>query len=296
MKMNEIQLARLLDQARSLVEEEKHLHAIQVYQRLIHLEPTFLLPHLELSSLYSEMGNLRAAASILRRAEELFPDAQEILFLLGSLHIKMGEFDRALTYLKMLSRRKLPHVHFNMGIAFYYKDDLKRAEEQFRLTLQYDPHFPKINESLGELLLKRGAFAEAIEHLKRGVDTDPYSAVVHHLLGMAYSKLFDWKRAHLEFILAVDLDPNEAVHWQLCGESLVHLRRYTEAESYLRKALELFPQSIESLVALSQVLLLKGNANQAQDYIERAAALDPQHPRVLEARRNLRIAAHHRSP
>ena len=50
MKMNEIQISRLLDQARAFVQEEKYLHAIQIYRKLAAAEPEFVPAYRELAS------------------------------------------------------------------------------------------------------------------------------------------------------------------------------------------------------------------------------------------------------
>ena len=286
--MNEIQIARRLDQARALVEEEKYLHAIQIYLRLIIAEPTFLLPFVELASLYADMGRIPASIHLLSQADARFPNNPEIIFLLGSYHLRIDKYEKALALFKHLAVHKLPQVHFNMGIAYFYQNKFLEAEEQFRLTLKYDPAFPKINESLGEMLIKREAYAEAIEYLKKGIATDPYSAVNHYLLGLAYSRLDHWKMAYNEFILSVDLDPNQPSNWQMCGESLMQLKRYPEAEPYLRKALELFPQSVDTLVDLGYVLSKKGEQARALELIDRALKVDPVNARVREARWRLR--------
>jgi Tfp pilus assembly protein PilF len=169
-----------------------------------------------------------------------------------------------------------------MGVAYFYKNNVKLAEEQFRLTLKYDPHFPKINESLGELLIKRRAYAEAIAYLKKGIAADPYSAVNHHLLGVAYNHVYDWKNAYNEFVLAIEMDPNEPANWQLCGEMLIHLKRFDEAEQYVRKALELHPESVDVLVSLAELYSKRGEVAGAKKYIEQALKIDPKNNRALE--------------
>jgi tetratricopeptide (TPR) repeat protein len=284
MRLNEIQLSRILDQARSLREEDKYLHAAQLYRRLILAEPTFILPYVELSSLYAETGQLPAVIHLLLEGHTRNPDNDEIVFLLGSYYLRLQQYDTSLSYFERLIERKLPHVHFNMGIAYFYKNDIELAEEQFRLTMKYDPKFPKINESLGELLIERQAYAEAIEYLNRGVAADPYSAVNHHLLGVAHSRIGNWKHAYNEFVLAIDMDPNEPPNWQMCGEALLHLNRLDEAEPYLRKALELSPQSIDALVALSHLLTVRGDTKRAREYVKKAVLIDPEYARAREAR------------
>ena len=288
MNMNEIQIARLLDQARSYVQEEKYLHAIQIYRRLTLAEPEFVLSYRELASLYAEMGRHEAAIKLLLRAETVLPGNSEVVFLLGMRYLQMEQFDRALAYFKRLAGQKLPQVHFQMATAYFYKGSLPAAEEQFRLTLHLDPLFPRINESLGELLLQRSAFTDAVHYLRKGIDADPYSAVNHVLLGTAYGRLHDWKKACQEFILSVDIDPQEHAHWQLCGEALMHLKRYDDAEPYLRKSLELLPTSVDAMLALCKVLTVRGDLEGAQKIRTAAFSLDPVTARAGEARWKLR--------
>jgi tetratricopeptide (TPR) repeat protein len=295
MTMNELQIARLLDQARSFVREEKPLHAMQVYRRLLAAAPDCVPAYRELSSLYGEMGRDAAAIGLLRRAELVLPGNEEVVFLLGMRHLQAEDFDRAITCFKRIAGRKLPQVHFQLAVAYFYKGNLKAAEEQFRMTLQYDPHFPRINESLGELLLQRNAFTDAVHFLKKGIAADPYSAVNHFLLGLAYGRLHDWKKAHEEFIVTVDMDPLEPQHWQLCGESLIHLKRYEEAEPYLRKALGLAPSSVDAMLALCKVLTVKGDLAGAQAIRAAAFSLDPATARAGEIRWKLRQAAQQQS-
>ncbi|MBI1804364.1 MAG: tetratricopeptide repeat protein [Ignavibacteriae bacterium] len=284
MKLNEIQLARILDNARSLVEEDKHLHAMQVYHRLLREEPAFLPAYVGLTSLYAELGQFPAIIRLLKRALEYAPGNGELIFLLGSYHLRMEEYDAALSRFKQLAEKKLPQVHFNMGVAYFYKNNIKNAEEQFRLTMKFDPAFPKINESLGELLIKREAYTEAIDFLKRGIAADPYSAVNHHLLGVAYGRLDDWKSASREFILAVDMDPAEAINWQMCGDALHHLKRHQEAEQYLRKSLELDPNSADTCVTLGHVLVALGDPTGAGEFLKKALTLDSQNARAKDLR------------
>ena len=284
MLLNEIQISRLLDQARTLIEEKKVLHAAQIYRRLIRAEPTLVLASVELASLYEKMGRLEAGVAILNEALVVNPNSDELIFLLGSYTLRLQDYDRALAYFRRIAGKKLPHVHFNMGMAYFFKNDIQHAEEQFRLTLKFDPAFPRINQSIGEILMRRQAYTEAIDYLRKGVSIDPYNAVNHFLLGTAYGKVHNWKRALGEFILSTDTDPTEASHWHMCGEALIHLRRYDEARPYLLKSLELDPHSPDALIALGHVYAANGSTDQALQCIDKALKLDAHHARALDAR------------
>ena len=275
MKLTQTEQIELLDQARKLVREKKYLHAVQIYVRLIDSVPSSIHPYSELASVFAELGQYDAGIGVLRNAERLFPDSMDIVIQLARLYMRSGSFDKALSCFKRYDGQKIPDVHFNLGLVYYFKNDLKRAEEQFRLTVKINPDHPKINESLGEVLLKRGAHTEAVEWLKKGITAHPGDAFNHHLLGITYTKLDNWKKAHSEFTTAVELDPGQVAHWEMCGKCLYQMHDYEVASQHLHKALALSPQSIDALIYLGKISSAQGNRSRALKYYQQALELDP---------------------
>ena len=287
--MNEFQLSRCLDQARSFVEEGKLLHATQVYRRLISEEPGLPRAYLELVSIYEDLERYDAAEKILLQAWERCGGTPEIIYRLGNLHLRCGRYERAVSYYHTLEDTKLPHVHFNLGIAYFYLGNSSRAEKHLHLTLKYDPHFPKINETIADLLIRRKSYGEAVKYLRRGIEIDSYSSTSHYLLGIAYSGLYDWKSAYDEFVTAIDMDPNEARAWEKCGEVLLNLQRLDEAESYLKKALELDPNIADTFVDFGFLSLQRGQPDEAMSYFSRALKLQPNHARAIDGRIQVKV-------
>ena len=287
--MNDIQLENMLDEARNLVEHGKRLHAMQVYHRILEAEPRSFEAALELSALFIESGRTQGAEDVLRRVYERSGKDPKILFMLGSLYLRKGEFEKAITFYKMLGNRRSPEVHFNMGIAYFYKNSIKLAEHHLRLTMKYDPRFPRINESIGELLIKKRAFAEAITYLKRGLQSDPNSCVNHYLLGVAHAHLFDWKNAYESFVTAVEMDPKEVSAWQMCGRALLHLGRLNEAEQYLRKAYDLNPHMPDTLVDLGNLHLQRRSTETAVQFFDKALEFDPANPGARDGKLKVKL-------
>jgi tetratricopeptide (TPR) repeat protein len=237
----DIYLAYLFEQARSYCEEEKNLHAMQLYRQILFLNPALARGYLELASLYATMMNYELAIELLHDGLEILPENEELVFTIGEYYLHLTNYDEALGWFRKLEGKKIPHVHYNTGLALLGKNEFSAAEQQFRLTILLDPDFPRINGLLGEVLVKTNDPVEAIRYLKRESTRDPYYSMNHHFLGVAYATLGHWHQAYGEFTLAVDMDPDVADNWRWCGEALYHLQRYTEAEHYLRKALGLFP-------------------------------------------------------
>lgn len=300
--IDEPALAQLLDRARSCTEDGKHLHAVQLYRRITELAPSLDLAWIELAEVYSKLKHYDAAENALLEARARTSDRHEITFLLGNLNLKRHAYGRALLFYRELLEieRALPtrmrtHLSFNAGLVYFYRHNYRLAEEFFRKVLLLDPRFPKIHESLGELLLRRNAVAEAITILQRALVHDPYSWIGHHLLGIAYMRTYDWRNAYEEFVTAIEMDSHESTTWQLCGEVLITLQQLDEAEQYLRKALELNPRFTDAVANFGALYHKRGDHQRALEYFEKALALDPQHRKALQGKAELIVSTKRRS-
>ena len=293
--IDEPTLALWLEQARSLVDERKLLHALQLYHKITAASPELDIAWVELAYVQFELKQYEAAEKILLRAVSTSTEPHEILFLVGNLYLKLEQYQKALTYYKkLLGEQKTlhdelrAHLNFNAALAYYYRDNIRLAEIHFRATRRIDPRFPKINESLGELLLRRGAYGEAVECLKEAVASEQNSWIAHYMLGSAYAKMYDWRRAHDEFAIAIDMDPSEPRAWHMCGEALLSLHRLEEAERYLRKALEMNPQLTDAVVDFGFLFLRRGDSQRAKELFEKALQLEPHNSRALQGTRELK--------
>jgi len=297
--IDEPTLSQWLDQARSLVDERKLLHALQLYYRITAAAPLLDIAWVELAYVQFELKQYAAAEKTLLRAVSASDEPQEILFLVGNLYLKLSDYAKALTYYKKLlghpqtlNKDLRAHLNFNAALAYYYRDNIRLAEIHFRAARRIDPRFPKINESLGELLLRRGSFAEATDCLKEAIANEQYSWIAHYMLGTAYAKMYDWRKAHEEFVIAIEMDPNEPRAWHMCGEALLSLHRLDEAERYLRKALELNPQLTDAVVDFGFLFLRRGDYQRARELFEQALQLEPHHSRALQGTRELKQPQH----
>lgn len=292
--IDEPALHQMLEQARSFVEERKFLHAAQVYARITAISPSTEQAWVELSHVYAELRQFQAAEHVLQKAMASSGDPNKIIFLLGNLYLKTGDYGRAITYYKQLQLHEKEitqtlraHLQFNMGLSYFYRGNFKQAETHFRRTKKIDPLFPKINESLGELLIRRGAYSEAISILKQAITSDTYSWIGHYLLGLAYQRTKSLGSAYDEFVTAVEMDPNEPNGWQMCGEVLLSLERFDEAERYLHKALELNPHLTDAIANVGFLYLYRGDAQTASECFERALALEPRNGKALRGKRQV---------
>lgn len=290
--MDEPTLYGLLEQARSYVDDGKSLHAIQLYRQMINAAPGFAEPWVELFKMFCQLQRFDSAEQLLQDSLNYVPDKKEILFLLGVLHLQTQRHHDALTYFRQLQSNDSvldaefqSRVHFNLGLVYVQMHRWGLAEHHLRKTRQLNPEFPKIDEALSEILLRRGHVREVIEILEAALSKDPYSWLGHYLLGIAYSRTRQWKNAYEEFVVATDMDPKEPRSWQKCGECLIALRELDQAEHYLRKALELNPRFTDAVVNYGFLYLERGDRAQAGELFDKVLEIDPTNAGAREGKR-----------
>ncbi len=294
--MDEPTLHGLLEQARVFVSEGKLLHATQIYHRITMAAPHVDSAWIELSKAYIELKRFEVAERLLQEALRVSKDPAEVMYLLGTLHLKTENFNAALEHFKKLldeeetlARTFRAHLHFNIGLAYWGKENWTLSELHFRKVKELNSAFPRISESIAELLLRRGAVIEAVKVLKKGLVSEPYSWIGHYLLGIAYTRSKEWQKSLEEFTTAIEMDPREPRAWQMCGEVLITLQQLDQAEHYLRKALELNPTLADACADFGFVYLRRGDFRRANEFFEEALRIEPGNHKAQQGKRELRF-------
>ena len=279
----------MLERASEFEDEGKPLHAMQAYRRIIAAVPGQEDAYVRLSRLLWEMGRYEEAERLLQRGREENPRNAVFLMKLGELHLRRRHYARAIACYRRLGNRRIPQAHFNLGVAYMHVGDWINAEAEMRAALLLDAKLLNAYIALGEIMIKRKLYREAIADLQKGLEIEPYSGMCHRMLGAAHLSLYEWTKAYDEFVQAVDTDPRDAVAWQLCGEVLLRMRRFEEAEPYLKKALALNPRSADVSASLGYLCLHRGETDKALAAFNEALKLDPAHPRALDGKLHITI-------
>ncbi len=84
--------------------------AVSLYNRAIIIDQDYLPAHLQIASLFLELGDIRRAAHHLRIADEIQPDSPSILTRLGQVFLSAGQADSALAYARRALDRDPGHA------------------------------------------------------------------------------------------------------------------------------------------------------------------------------------------
>lgn len=276
MKMPSAIIKKSFEKARKYFDSGKFLHSIQIYHKLINEYPALVDAYVELAFVYTKLGKEAFAEKLLRRAYEIDPENEEVLFMLGNIYIHLKKFDEAIKFFTKLAPLEYPAVHYNLGLAYYYRGDYLEAEAEFKKVLKIDPGFPRAVEMLAEVLMKRGSYEEAFEYLQKAVREDPYNYSLYHLLAISLwnlGKLVDAKKA---IETAIDLEPGKAILWETCGEILLELGKIDEAERYFNRAIVLDRNLVDPFINLGLIYTYRGKFEEANKFFSEALKIDPE--------------------
>src|SRR5207253_8152147 len=111
---------------------------------------------INLGASYNEVGKAEEALEVLQRAEKIFPNDEEVLYSLGSLHYDL----MFKTYGKMAQVAPNSYrYHQVMGQSFEERQEYPGAIVEFQKALQENPLAPGLHYALGSVYWLEGQYA-----------------------------------------------------------------------------------------------------------------------------------------
>jgi len=204
---------QLLQLMRSAAEGDADLVA-QV-ENLVGQTENELERHLKLWTLYRRLGETEKAAAALARAERVAPDHEQVL---------SARFEAALQAEDWAAAERIVErvAAMNEGEGIDYA-----GGEFWR----------------GQLLLMRGAYAEAARAIERGLERMPTSSRGHLMLGRARMALDDYSAAERAIQRALELKPDRADAWLLMHRIHDRLGQHAQALGDLEQARRFEPNN-----------------------------------------------------
>ena len=223
-------------------------------------------------SLY-ELGDYPGAERNLESALRANPkDNNAELFLANDL-IKLGKFDQAAEHLQQLSQRQPENqeVLYLLG-----KVHMQLSEEALSKLNALDPNSVWAHEISGEVMESMKNYDGALLEYKKAVEVAPLQAGTHYHLGNAYWSLNMWDAATEQFRAELANDPsNCTAQWKLGNIILEQHGDSAEALKEVQKALDACPDLMEARVDRARALIkLERHADAVRD-LEAAAKANP---------------------
>jgi len=217
--------------------------ALELYRRMIELDPSRETPYLGAARVLSEEGRFDEAESLARAVVEMQPDNPEGYTVLGDLHLEQERF--------------------------------AEAEPWFHRALEVDPHSMLAASGLGNCLNRAGRIQEAHAVLSAAHAHDPDSHAVTYNLGVVMERMGEADSAAELYRAAIRLEPDHSMSWNNLGSLLDRQGKREEAIRLIARAHELNPENVEATYNLGALLLAVGRPAEALPLLEDALRLRP---------------------
>jgi tetratricopeptide (TPR) repeat protein len=202
---------------------------LQVLRRDFPQDPDVLY---EATHAYSDLST-RASQDLARQA----PFSYQVHELGAETLENQGKWDEAVAeYRKILEiNHSLPGIHYRLGRALLSEpaqtpEVLQEAKRNFELELKIDPANAGAEGVLGQLAVRAGDAADAIDHFKRATKLDTGFAEGYILLGSSLVSEKRYEEAVSALETGVKLDPdNPEAHYNL-AVALSHTGRKEDAD------------------------------------------------------------------
>jgi len=188
------------------------------------------------------------AAAALTQASAVAPESPKVHLLLAELHRTRGEFGAAEAEYGAVLRSGGEEVSARLGLAQLYSQNSEddKALEQLNHALKPDSSNPEGNALLGQILVRRHQYNEAVPHLKIGLNGSPLSLPqLHSLLAKCYAADGAYARALEELKPALGADMMGTFHYQLY-QIYQKLGDQRSAAAALRKSEQLRREKLEA--------------------------------------------------
>ena len=171
-------------------------------------------------------------------------------------------------------------LHHGLGEVLLGKREYPDAVAEFRRSLQLDPRRLEARLTLAIALTRAGQLDEAIAEYQTILRANPTSAEAHNNLANTLLQIGRVDDAIAHFEEAVALDPAYATGCYNLANTLAQHGRLAQAIDQYRKALEIHPSFASAWANLGLTLAQAGKPDEAIEALRTAADLEPRTPLI----------------
>jgi len=175
-------------------------------------------------------------------------------------------------------------THVEAGRDYLKRGLTDEAEREFRLALEAEPGNQEAMAGLGQVSVKRGAYADGVQMLERATRSSTQMATAFRSLGDAYAALGQLDKAADAYRQAVALTPGDLGNRLALAHSLAEIGEYDEAAGLCASSLRGVKSQPAALAQvyrqLGEVRSRQGSTPEAMSAYYRAAELLPDDPEI----------------
>lgn len=246
-----LSIADALRLATALHRAGHHAEALEVYQRVLDLEPEHPDALHFMGMLAHDQGRRGDALRLICRSVELVPNHAGFRSNLGNLLLDSERFEEAeKEYREALELDPdRPDALNNYGVLCKALRRYEEAEHSLLRAIELAPDFVDARNNLAHVYFRTGRPQEAFEQSAEALSRKPRDARTREMLGYAYSRLKRFDAAaqvYREWLADEPGNPKAIHHLAACTGEATPPRA---SDAYVQTVFDLFSRSFESRLA-----------------------------------------------
>ena len=202
---------------------------------------------------FHKTGKIKDAINLYLKIIGNNENNSQLLFLLGTAQVQLGEMNNGVKNLKKSLSIKPDNAsaHSNLGNAFKALNRLEDALNSYNKAIEINANFSDAYSNRGIILQELKRFDEALESYNKAIQIKPNHFFAHSNKGITLKELNRYEEALASYDKAIEINPKFIEPYNNKGNVLKDLKRYAEALENFKKVMEL---KIDFDYALGKVL------------------------------------------
>lgn len=196
---------------------------------------------MQLGKIHMLKEDMKAAMDIYKQALKYSIESNEIMTILGLLHLKNGEIIQGFQYLgnSLAIDPMEPKAILAVGSIMQDRFDYDAALLKYKLIAQNHSNSAQMWNNIGMCFYGKKKFIAAVTCLKRALYLDPFEWLISYNLGLVHLAILQYASAFHFFSVAINLKPNFANSYMFLAICLNKLEDYENSCRAFEKALEI---------------------------------------------------------
>ena len=259
-----------------LHEAGKYNEAEQELMKSIKLQPDSIEALDELGRVLLMLKKPEAALDIYERITHLNQDDYSAWCSKANIYSKLNRWKEAASNYKEAVRIRPDNYrsHYNLAVALDECGSRQAAAEAFKEAIILHPDFVDAYNNLGITLSLLGRYEEALEVYEEGIKRNPQNFSLFFNMGMNLFETGKYVEAAAAYRNAIDIKPDELEIYYYLGAALTELRHYNDAIDAYKCALKIKPADGELHYNIAAIYAMLGRYDIAVENLKQAIELN----------------------
>ena len=270
-------------QAYSAVVEAQLLHMegadpsqiLPLYHRILKVLPV-PQAYVDMAHILLEKGDLNAAAGVLEKGLDRFPNSFTLHFLLGELYRSIGKGNLALLHLNraLELNSKDERVYKRLIGLYVEKGNYDAANALLEKWQKVAPHSCSLYLTWAKVYMTMGLYSQALEKLQRAQKENPENPEVLRYMGQVYQLKGEPDKAIEAYKRFLRISPYSIEVLNRLGELYIEEKQYPLALKLYSSLLQRHPGHPQLVAKVVSILVTMDKKEEALKILEKALRIN----------------------